>query len=125
MKLDAPRPGVRFKALIAVGLEDGGVRHPDERRLGQQLARLCEDVEAGACAHSARKRALRRAPDHRPFGERIRKRKAELDDVGASLDGGARELRRLGLGDQVDDELLAHRRRGCPTTESMAGPRGT
>ena len=46
------------------------------------------------------------APDHRPLGERVGEREAELDDVGAALDRGARELRRLGLGHQVDDELL-------------------
>ena len=90
MKLDgAALPCVRREALVAVGLEDRGIRHRDERRLGQQLARPREDVEAGVCAHPARERALGRAPDHRPLRERVREREAELDDVGASLDGGA------------------------------------
>ena len=95
------------EALPAVRLEDRRVRHRDQRRVGHQLARAREHVEARARAHAALQRALARAADHRPVRERVGEREAELDDVGAAVDGRLRELRRLRLGHQVDDERLA------------------
>ena len=74
-----------------------------------ELVRPREDVEARARAHPARERALAGAADHRPVGERIGERKAELDDVRAALDRRPRELRRLRLGHQVDDERFSWR----------------
>ena len=54
-----------------------------------------EAVEAGGGAHSARERPLGGAADDRPVGERVREREADLDQVGASVDRGLRELGRL------------------------------
>ena len=114
MSSSRPLARVGGEALVAVGLEDRGVRHRHERRLGQQLARPREHVEALARPHAARERALGRAPDHRALRERVREREAELDDVGAALDRGRRELRRLRLRNEVDDERLAHATRRTP-----------
>ena len=47
-----------------------------------------EALEAGARPHPARERPLGGAPDHRPVGERVGEREAELDDVGAALHRG-------------------------------------
>ena len=52
-------------------------------------------------------RALGGALDRRALGERVGERDAELDDVGAALDRGLGELRRLRLADEVDDELAS------------------
>ncbi len=46
--------------------------------------------------------------DHRPVGERVGEREADLDDVRSTLDGGLGELRRTRARHQVDDERLAH-----------------
>ena len=43
----------------------------------------------------AGERALAGAADHRPVRERVGEREADLDEVGAALDGGLGELRRL------------------------------
>ena len=62
----AALPRIRLEALVAVGLEDRGLGHRYERRLGQQLACPREDVETGARAHPARARAPTRAGSPAP-----------------------------------------------------------
>ena len=95
----------RGEALPAVGLEERRVRHRHERNVDPR-ARLGEAVEAGARPHPLRERPLGRAADHRPVRERVGEGEAELEQVGAALDGRRGELRRLGPAHQVDRRAL-------------------
>ena len=105
------------EALVAVGLEDRGVGHRDERDVDAR-ARVRDALEALGRAHAAREGALGGALDRRALGERVGERDAELDDVGAALDRGLGELRRLRLADEVDDELVVIR--SCAITSARS-----
>ncbi len=91
--------------LVAVGLEQRGVGHRDQRDVDASPG-LRQALEAAAGAHPVGQRPLGGPADHRPVGERVRERKAELDDVGAAGDRGLGELGRVPPGHQVDDERL-------------------
>ena len=128
---EARRPacsGVGREALPAVRLEDRGIGHRHDRGLADEGARLGEAVQALRGAHPATERALGGPLDHRSVGEGIGEGKAELDHVGARLDGGRGELGRLGLADEVDDERLPHPpespSRAFRATARTAPPRG-
>ncbi len=75
-----------------VGVEDRRVGHRDQRH-GDALACLREHLEALLRAHPRGERPLAGPADHRPVGERIGEREAELDDVCSRLDGRLRERR--------------------------------
>jgi hypothetical protein len=98
-------PGVRVEPLVAVGLEQRRVGHRHERHV-DALTDLREALEAGGGPHPAGECPLRRPPDDGPIGERVGEREAELDDIGAALDGRLGELGRVPSGHQVDDEGL-------------------
>ena len=93
---------VRGETLPAVRLEDRRVRHRHERRLADQRPRAREALEACVRAHALRERLLARAADHGSVRERVGERKAELDEVGASVDRCRGQLRRLGSGHEID-----------------------
>ena len=82
------------EALVAVRLEERCVGHRHERHV-DALARLRQALEAGSRSHSLCERPLRRLPDHGAVGQRVGEREAELDEVGAALDRGLRELGRV------------------------------
>src|SRR5207247_10143153 len=69
-------------------------------------ARLGGAIEARTRAHSLGEGALRSAADHGPVGEGIREREADLDEIGAVLDGCRCELGSRPARHQVDDERL-------------------
>src|SRR6185312_2377103 len=105
---EAGRPrggGVVSEALVPPRLEDGGVRHRDERNVDLR-PRLGQAIEARLGAHPLRPCALAGEPDHRPVGERVREREAELEEGGAPGHRGGGELRRLLPGHQVDGQAL-------------------
>ena len=84
------------------------------------LAGRGEALEAGLRPHALRERLLGGAADHRAVGERVGEREAELDEVGAALDGRLGQLRRLRPGHQVDRERLAHSSRARTSARSLS-----
>ena len=97
MKLVAPAARASaLEALPAVGLEQRGVGHRDQRRVADEGAGGGEALEAGGGAHAGGERLLGGGADHRPVGERVGEGEADLDDVGAAGDCGLGEGRRLG-----------------------------
>ena len=101
-------PGVRLEALPTVCLEQRRVGHRDQRRVADEGAGRGEALEAGGRAHPRSERLLGGGTDHRAVGERVGEREADLDDVGATRDGGRGEGRGVLAGHEVDDERLAH-----------------
>ena len=70
-----------------------GVAEDDDRR-GDERPDLRDQLERGPQAPARRKRALRRALNHRAVGQRIRKRHADLEHVGAGAIERPEQLRR-------------------------------
>ena len=88
------------------------MRHRQERHL-DALARAREAVEAGGGAHALRQRALGGAANDGTVRERIGEREPQLDEIGASFDGGFGELRCLRTAHEVDRERF-HRLGALP-----------
>ena len=56
--------------------------------LADESAGCSEAVEAGGGSHTGCECLLGRGTNHRPVGQRVGEREADLDDVGAARDGG-------------------------------------
>ena len=114
------RARIALEALPAVGLEQRRVRHRDQWRVADEGTRGGKALEAFLRAHAGGERFLGRGADDRPVCERIRERKADLDDVRAARDRGLGQGRSLGPGHQVDDERLAIHERVSRTASASA-----
>src|SRR5262249_41160093 len=85
-------------------------RHVDAR------PHLREALEALLRAHAPGECALGSEADRGALRERVREREAELDQVGAAVDRGLGELRRLGLAHEIDRERL----HACASTSARS-----
>src|ERR1035437_9142998 len=108
------------EALVAVGFEQRLVDEGNERHLDAP-ANLRQAFQAGLRSHALGERPLGRVADDRPVGERIRERKAELDQVGAARYCRGGQLGRFAPGHQEDDEFLLHARlSSCASASSRS-----